>query len=69
MQAIIDRLRREPIFTRLGLAAVLNLLVVAGVISPDVSTELEVAVLAAVNALLLLSGRQAVTPVDSPKLD
>jgi hypothetical protein len=63
MQKIIDKIRNEPIVSRVGLAAVLNVLVVAGVIDPDVSTEIEVAVLSAVNVILILAGRAKVTPV------
>lgn len=63
MQAIIDRLRREPLVSRVGLAAILNVLVVAQVIDPDVSSEIEATVLGAVNVLLMLSARGKVTPV------
>ena len=63
MQAIIDRLRREPLVSRVGLAAILNVLVVAQVIDPDVSSEIEAAALGVVNVLLMLSARGKVTPV------
>lgn len=63
MQAIINRLRREPIISRAGLAAVLNVLVVAGIIDTGASEAIESAALALVNAVLIFSARGKVTPV------
>jgi hypothetical protein len=63
MDKIIETIRNEPIVSRLGLAAILNVLVVAQVIDVDVSKEIEATALAVVNLLLLLSGRSKVTPV------
>lgn len=63
MTAILRRIRREPVISRAGLAAVLNLLVVSGVLDADGSTALEAAVLGVVNAAALLSARAHVTPI------
>ena len=61
MKSLIDRLKREPILSRAGLAAILNVLVLAGVIDTGVAEGIETAVLAVVNAILLASARGKVT--------
>jgi hypothetical protein len=62
MKNVIERLRREPILSRVGLAAILNVLIVGGVIDPSESAAVETALLAVVNAVALFAGRKAVTP-------
>lgn len=62
MNKIVKRLSREPIISRVGLAAVLNVLVISGVIDTGAAEGVEAAVLALVNAVTLVSARQSVTP-------
>lgn len=64
MSKLIARLRREPVVSRAGLAAVLNLLVVSGVIDTGAAEAVETAVLAVVNAALIISARKRVSPVE-----
>jgi hypothetical protein len=61
MSKVLERLRREPIVSRVGLAAVLNVLVVSGVLDTQAAGAVEAAVLATANALLILGARKRVT--------
>jgi hypothetical protein len=65
MKKIVTRLKREPIISRIGLAAVLNVLVVAGVIDTGAAESVEGAVLAVISAATILSARSRVTPLQS----
>lgn len=62
MQKLIKRLKREPIVSRAGLAAILNVLVIAGVIDTGASEAVEAAVLAAIDAVALIAARAKVRP-------
>ena len=64
MKKIIARLKREPVLTRAGLAAVLNVLVVSGLIDTGMSDAIQVAVVDVVGVGLALAARQKVTPVE-----
>lgn len=64
MQTIMDRLAQEPVVLRTGIAAVLNLLVVAGLIDVGLSDGVLAAILGIINIVLIVSARQKVTPVD-----
>jgi hypothetical protein len=63
MQKIIDRLKREPIVSRVGLAAILNVLVIAGVIDTGSSEELEGVALGVANLVAIFSARGLTVPV------
>jgi hypothetical protein len=63
MNAIIARIRREPVVSRAGLAAVLNVLVVSGLIDTGGSDAITTAVLAVVNVAAVIGARGRVTPV------
>jgi hypothetical protein len=63
MSKIIERLAGEPVAVRGAIAAVLNLLVVSGVIDTGASEAVEAAVLGVVSLFLIVSARQRVTPV------
>lgn len=65
MKNIIARLKREPIISRVGLAAVLNVLVIAGVIDTGASEELEGVVLGIANLVAIFASRAKVTPVEA----
>lgn len=61
MRKVIKRLRREPIVSRVGLAAILNVLVVAGVIDTGAAESIETAALAVINAVAIVSARRRTT--------
>lgn len=63
MQKIIDRLKREPIVSRVGLAAILNVLVIAGVIDTGASDEVEGVVLGVATLLSMFAARGRTLPV------
>lgn len=63
MKNVIDRLKREPIVTRVGLAAILNVLVIAGVIDTGASEEVEGAVLGVATLLSMFAARGRARPV------
>lgn len=64
--AIVERLAKlnytEPVVVRMGLGAVLNVLVVSGAFTVGTSTAVQAAVLGTLNLVLLVTTRQAVTP-------
>lgn len=64
MESIIARLKREPVVLRVALVAILDVLVVAGVIDPPASEAVVAAVVAAANLLAALSARGKVRPVE-----
>lgn len=63
MNAIIARLKREPVALRGFIAATLTILVAGGVIDTAASEELEIGVVALLDLLLLKDARDRVTPV------
>lgn len=63
MDNIIHRLRSEPVVLRVALAAVLDVLVVGGIIDVSDSEALEAAIVAAVNLTAAFSARRAVRPL------
>lgn len=65
IQAIIARLKREPVAVRAFVGATLTLLVALGVIDSGASAEVEAGALALFNLLLLKGARDRVTPVGS----
>jgi hypothetical protein len=63
MNAVLRRLRHEPVLSRAGLAAVLNVLVVSGLIDTGGSDAISAAILAVVNVVAVVGARARVTPV------
>lgn len=60
MNAIIDRIRREPVLVSTLVGAILALLVAFGV---DISDEQKTAIIGVIVAVSALVARQQVTPV------
>lgn len=58
---VIEKIKREPIVSRVGLSAILSVLVAAGVIDTGASEAVEAAVIAVVNAVTILTARKRVT--------
>jgi hypothetical protein len=67
MNAILHRIRREPVVSRAGLAAVLNVLVVSGLIDAGGSDAVSAVVLALVNVVAVVGARARVTPVGAAR--